>query len=536
MRHRSRLRASAVAAALAAGLAVPVQADAPPASAATDPAAVNDCWSDDNGTPVLDSLTLSPGAVDVRNGPATVTVTASVTDTGGPGAATGVERVRVELRSPREIDEGMLPEVPTVELRPDGTGAWTGQAVLPRRTTGGVWTVGSVLLFDGAGRFVNTAGYAQFRLEREGFSPQLSVTSVADSTAPRLARLALSSTRVDTRSRAKDIKVRARVRDAESGVRSVHVTAAERGSRRTTFGWLRLRKGDAADGVWAGRLHVGRWVTNGTWDIWVSATNQALLRRTWNHRAGTLRALGLPSTFRVVSGTDTDRPVASAFAVTPTTVDTRNADARVTVRMRVRDVRSGVDRVRVSLQGPSGYGRMSRWLSRTSGTVHDGVWSASVPLRRCLGVAGTWTADVRSYDRAGHSRLQRGPAGLSFRMLSTDHQGPNLRVVDSEISPGQPVTLEFSEDVRGVSTSSVLVRRTTYPTADPLPGTWSCTTSSGGATDCATGPVRRAAFTAATPLGSGEYEIELNPEHVLDVTDLAGNPFLPQWVYGVQVR
>lgn len=159
-----------------------------------------------------------------------------------------------------------------------------------------------------------------------------------------------------------------------------------------------------------------------------------------------------------------------------------------------------------------------------------------MPLRRCLGVAGTWTADVRSYDRAGHNRRQRGPAGLSFTMRSTDHQGPYLRVVDTEIGPGQPVTLEFTEDVVGVSASSVLVRPRTYPTADPLPGTWSCTAATGAATGCATGPVRRAAFTPTVPLGPGEYEIELNPEHVLDVTDLAGNPFLPQWLFEVQVR
>ena len=58
------------------------------------------------------------------------------------------------------------------------------------------------------------------------------------------------------------------------------------------------------------------------------------------------------------------------------------------------------------------------------------------------------------------------------------------------------------------------------------PGMRACTKGSGAATVCATGRVRNAIFTPSALFTARQrYDIELNPEHYLDVTDLAGNPF-----------
>jgi hypothetical protein len=43
--------------------------------------------------------------------------------------------------------------------------------------------------------------------------------------------------------------------------------------------------------------------------------------------------------------------------------------------------------------------------------------------------------------------------------------------------------------------------------------------------DCATGAYREARWTPVAPMPADNYVLDLNPEHVLDVTDLAGNPF-----------
>lgn len=59
-----------------------------------------------------------------------------------------------------------------------------------------------------------------------------------------------------------------------------------------------------------------------------------------------------------------------------------------------------------------------------------------------------------------------------------------------------------------------------------MAGTWACKTVGGVTTSCATGQVRTASFTPTSSFtASTNHYIELNPEHQLGVTDLAGNPF-----------
>ena len=57
-------------------------------------------------------------------------------------------------------------------------------------------------------------------------------------------------------------------------------------------------------------------------------------------------------------------------------------------------------------------------------------------------------------------------------------------------------------------------------------GTWACLDGSKASTDCLTGEVRTALFNPDVDLVSGGlYVLYLDPEGVLALTDLAGNPF-----------
>jgi uncharacterized lipoprotein NlpE involved in copper resistance len=85
-----------------------------------------------------------------------------------------------------------------------------------------------------------------------------------------------------------------------------------------------------------------------------------------------------------------------------------------------------------------------------------------------------------------------------------------------------PVTLDFTEDVVGVDNTTVSFGRD---------GTWACTDASEAPTNCLTGAVRHASFTPASPFDNGAYYyLQLNPNHTLGLTDLAGNPFDQQWL------
>jgi len=83
--------------------------------------------------------------------------------------------------------------------------------------------------------------------------------------------------------------------------------------------------------------------------------------------------------------------------------------------------------------------------------------------------------------------------------------------------------------VTGVSDASALVYTGTpeqpYVLNQRLDGRWTCKDAAAQPTDCAGTAVRSAEFTPAAPLRAGMgYEVRLNPEFVLDLRDLAGNP------------
>ena len=101
---------------------------APQASAATT-VPLTDCASSDNGKPVVSSFQLGAHTADVRTGEARIPVTAVVDDTGGPGPATGVERVLVVLSTADSRDYS-TPRPQLLTQAGDGR-TWQGTLTLP---------------------------------------------------------------------------------------------------------------------------------------------------------------------------------------------------------------------------------------------------------------------------------------------------------------------------------------------------------------------------------------------------------------------
>ncbi len=87
------------------GLAMVSTVLSAPSAAAATTVPLTDCASSDNGKPVVSSFQLGAAhTADVRSGEARIPVTVVVDDTGGPGPATGVERVLVTLSLPGSLD------------------------------------------------------------------------------------------------------------------------------------------------------------------------------------------------------------------------------------------------------------------------------------------------------------------------------------------------------------------------------------------------------------------------------------------------
>jgi hypothetical protein len=300
---------------------------------------------------------------------------------------------------------------------------------------------------------------------------------------------------------------------------------------------LERSAGTGRNGLWTGSLLVRRWQGTGT-----HVLHALLYDRVGNERAyrpEKLDQLGFPSGVRIRSVSDVTPPHGRVRSVTPASVTmTGGADGRLIVVARVRDSGSGVAGVGVTLQGPdtpngSGLYLPEVRLVRISGTPRDGRWRAALTLDRCTVFNGRWSVSVNAVNRAGQGAALGDAEPV--QVAGDDVTRPEASVRDSyTVPPAGPVLVEFTEDVIGIDSSSAVVHAGTFnrasyhyaPTIEP--GAWSCADQDGATVDCVVGPVRTATFHPASPLVAGvDQTVVLNPEHVLSVTDLAGNPYLP---------
>ena len=505
---RRRLTRSALATAVVAGTALMT---IPPSGAGAALAApLNSCVVRDNGDPDLQTLTLTPGTVNVTAASRTVTLTLGAVDTGGPGSASGIRSGYVSLVSPGFARSSFA------TLRKNAAGKWVGVVTIPRWTHPGAWDVSFVSLSDGAG---NSAFWTTDDLQTLGLPTRVNVTAVPDDTAPRLNSFTFTPGSVDTRRAARNVTITAKVSDTQSGVGVVYLNASEPSTGHRSFASLRKVAGAAS--TYRGTMTIPKWQTNGNWRI----DSVQVGDKVGNYRGYTyaqLGAAGFKRNLKVVSGTDASTPRLASFARTPASVDVRTANKSVSATVRAKDTGSGVAFVLVGFTGPGGF-TTSASLRRTSGTAKDGIWKGSAAVRRCLSSPGTWKAQVVIYDVAGNFRTFN-VGRLTVR--AGDHVAPSVSG-PSSVAPTDNLTLQFNENVNGINADSATLRKDGFPTPGPvLPGTWTCRTGAGAATSCATGQVRQATFDPSADLESfSSYSVELNPEHQLAVTDLAGNPF-----------
>ena len=477
-------------------------------------AALSPCASSDNGWPDLQSVTLSPNTLDVRRRAAWLTITATATDDGGPGPATGVRAVDVGLTG--GLGLGLV-----VELARQDDGTWRGRVPVPRGTRPGTHTVQYVRVRDGSG-FGNQRDYSTADLREMGQPVDVEVVSRRDRRGPQLQSLSLSRSSVDLDRSAQTVRVTARVTDNLAGT---DVVAMETDVGHTA---LRLHRGTRLDGTWTGKLRIPRWSWTGGSPYPLFFVLRDRVGRDRSIYSDELVSRGLPSRLTVTSSRkDTTDPRLRRVTAEPATVDVTAGDAEVEVTLRATDDRSGIVAPHV----------WSDRMRRTSGTARDGVWRASLSIDSCTGRSGSVRPQVVVFDRANNRATARASVTI---VNNKDIRAPGVRDVEPfRASPAAPVTFTFTEDVTGISSVSAPVRRTEpglgFGTGEPPTaeaGTWTCATSAGAPADCASDPVRSATWTPTQPLTTGQsYGVDFNPEHVLDVRDLAGNPIDPDLRY-----
>jgi hypothetical protein len=518
MKTLRRTISAAVSLALAVALLVLSQPG--PATAA----ALNDCVNGDNGDPTLTSFSLWPSSVDVTKGGRQVHFSVTVSDLGGPGPASGTRSVRVAFGQHTGFER-----TPFVTLEKKEVGVWVGSATVRRWSKAGTLAVQDVVIVDRAGnrRFVTGQ-----QLGARGFPHAVSVTSTPDTTPPVLNAFTFTPHAVDTRTSTRRVIFTARVTDVQSHVRWVLVAGLMNGGPiggGSEFDLIWLTKIAGTAHRFRGHLRVHRWVGNGTWKMYGVVVQDRIGNfRFYGPRK--LDALGFRHTLPVTSRTDTGFPHVASFTIRPTPIDIRTHDQQLTVRVHATDSLSGVGRVFVNLEpslGDDGTLLKVR-LHRVSGTGRDGIWVGTATLARCAPVTSHLRGRLNVIDRAGNW----GGSTSRFNVEAVDHIAPStdLGGLDepTPVKPTGPLPVRFSEAVNGISTTSAPVREQLSKGSHgpAVPGTWTCLTRGGATTNCATGNVRTAKFTPTNGFTLHHwYDIELNPEFSLDITDLAGNPF-----------
>jgi hypothetical protein len=287
---------------------------------------------------------------------------------------------------------------------------------------------------------------------------------------------------------------------------------------------MRRVHGSRLDGIWVGSVAAAQLRSVRRWPVSLWAEDRADPQEfeesnVANYSAEDLQRAGFPSWVTIRGGVDGTRPRVGRVWVSSQSVDARTSDTTVTLRARIRDADSGIQRAR------SHFGdiySMYTDLRLVSGSRHDGVWAVTVVFDHCDDDLRTrsFRPGVTGWDRAGRWD-GRSPDTAAVAVTAGDTTRPTTLPCDSY--PPGVTTLCFTEDVTGITTQTAVVHPPDQPASAAVTGSWLCEDRADAATDCEFGRVRTARFTSDTPT-SAPLEITLNPPHTLGITDMVGNP------------
>ena len=288
--------------------------------------------------PVLVSLDFNPKVVDTTSAPATVTLTARITDD-----LSGVSQFSrcFMFKSPSQTKNAIQ-----CWDRISGTaldGIYQRAIGIPAFTEPGTWTLDLYLLADTAG---NDGSKTAAALQAAGFPATLSVTSASDLQPPTVMSLDFTPKVVDTTSAPATVTLTARITDDLSGLSTVNCFMFKSPSqaKNAIQCWDRI-SGTALDGIYQRAIQIPAFTEPGTWTLDLYLLSDAV-GNSGSKTAAALLAAGFPATLSVTSAPDLQPPTVMSLDFTPKVVDTTSAPATVTLTARITDDLSGVSQFR----------------------------------------------------------------------------------------------------------------------------------------------------------------------------------------------
>ena len=372
--------------------------------------------------PVLRHLTFGPTKIDTSNGPAAIKFRANITDDlSGHGADPGMGAWnRGETQVIFANPAGDLTHMGLNVFFRDADriagdrrdGIYRSFGMVPAHSPPGIWRLSSITMSDAVGNMVVIDGAV---LAQAGFPTTFEQVGAGDADPPRATSVTVTPDRVDTSTAPAEVRISARIMDAGTGVRWVPAGFSLRNT--ILSGSMQRVSGDEHDGVWEGTVTVPKHARQGIWTGGLQLHDGA-------GNIGFFPDSGGISFTQVGPGDEAPPKVVSVTAG-PSTIDTSNAPATVTVTVRATDDLAGLGTTapagfsyRVMFRSPS-WQQVEGELRYVSGTDHDAAFVASLMVPR-YSEQGTWTlAHIGISDRALNWNQEQFQNPATFEVLRT---------------------------------------------------------------------------------------------------------------------
>jgi IPT/TIG domain/Bacterial Ig-like domain len=396
---------------------------------------------EDEAPPALAGLSITPSSVNVASSSQTVTVSANITDD-----LSGVASASVVFESPngKQVTAGgEFSKVSGTETN----GIYESVITFNQFIQSGTWRVRAVSLRDNVG---NEATLSATQLEAKGFPATVKVSSSDDSEAPALAGLTISPSSVNTTSSSESVTVTAEITDNLSGFDHGSVVfESPSGKVITNIASFTKVSGSATSGTYEAKVTFKPYVQGGTWKVSNLNLTDAVGNEA-NLSASQIEGKGFPATVHVESSEDTEPPVLTGLAITPSTINTATANQDVIVTAQVTDNLSGFKTGTIQFESENGKHQTGHAVfnAKISGTEMNGGWEAVVTFKQSLD-SGTWKVkEMTLLDNAGNeatvSAAQLEAKSLPDTVVDETGAPPTVKKVSPKKGPaagGELVTI-----------------------------------------------------------------------------------------------
>ena len=431
----------------------------------------------DTTPPQLVSLSFSTSTINTSAGPATVTVTAHITDD-----LSGISFAYGYFYAPSPSSQYVY--APLGGNRVSGTaldGIYQVTATFPQYGTTGTWTLGGLTLGDAVG---NTQTISTASLVADGFPTQVAVSGTPDTTPPQLVSLSFSTSTINTSAGPATVTVTAHITDDVSGVSFAYgYFYAPSPSSQYVYAPLGGNRvsGTALDGIYQVTATFPRYGATGTWTLG-GLTLGDVVGNTQTISTASLVADGFPTQVAVSGTPDTTPPQLVSLSFSTSTINTSAGPATVTVTAHITDDLSGISFAYGYFYAPS---PSSQYVyaplggNRVSGTALDGIYQVTATFPQ-YGATGTWTlGGLTLGDVVGNTQT------ISTASLVADGFPTQVAVSNTPITGPDAPTIGTA--TAGNGSASVAFTAGSNGGSPVLHFDATCTSSTGGATGTASG-------------------------------------------------